>query len=352
MGKGENGVEPGAELKSPVKRIIYIGNKLEKQGASPTTIDVLSPLFRKEGFQITAASTKRNKISRLLDMLLTISRAGKRAGFVLIDTYSTQNFWYAVLSGKMCRLLGIKYIPILHGGNLPHRLQKNKKVSRNFFENAFINIAPSRYLLEKFSQSGFKNVKYIPNPVELGNYRFKLRKKLQPKILWVRSFAEIYNPLMAVKTLELLLSEFPDASLCMVGSSKDDTFESCRDYAEEKNLPVVFTGKLEKQEWIALAAEFSIFLNTSAIDNTPVSVIEAMALGLPVISTNVGGMPYLVQDGREGILVNKNAEAAAAAVKFLLGNPGKAEKMSAAARNKVEKFDWEIVKQDWLQVLS
>ncbi|WP_373056890.1 glycosyltransferase family 4 protein [Zunongwangia sp. H14] len=336
-----------------MKQLIYIGNKLEKKGASPTTIDVLIPLLENEGYQVRAASSFRNKSIRLLHMLLTLARAGGKTDYVLIDTYSTQNFWYAILCGKICRLLKLKYIPILHGGNLPQRLRENKKISRKFFKNAFVNVAPSQFLLKKFGQSGIKNLKYIPNPLQLAKYEFRLRKELQPKILWVRSFAEIYNPIMAVKILEMLLLEYPQASLCMVGGAKDETFNRCRSYAERHNLPVHFTGKLEKKEWIRLAAEYSIFLNTSAIDNTPVSVIEAMALGLPVISTRVGGMPYLIKNGQEGILFDKEEpEAAAKAIRFLLKSPQQAETLAEAARSKVEKFDWEIVKQDWLQVLN
>ncbi|MDT0676779.1 glycosyltransferase family 4 protein [Autumnicola musiva] len=353
MGTGKNRVESRAQMNTGIKRIIYIGNKLEAIGASPTTIDFLSKLLKKEKMRVITASSKKNRPGRLFEMLFTLARTPKPVDYVLIDTYSTQNFWYAVLSAQVCRARKIDYIPILHGGNLEKRLQQNKRLCRDLFGKAFVNIAPSHFLLDKFIKYGFTNLRYIPNPVKLENYHFKKRNQLQPKLLWVRSFAEIYNPLMALKILQLLLPEFPDAELCMMGGRKDSSLEDCRKYAEENELPVKFTGKLHKKQWIKMASDFSIFLNTSNIDNTPVSVIEAMALGLPVVSCQVGGMPYLIKNREEGILIEKNnPQAGARAVKFLLQYPQEAQKLSFAARRKAEKFDWEIVRQEWLEVLT
>jgi len=93
----------------------------------------------------------------------------------------------------------------------------------------------------------------------------------------------------------------------MVGPDKDGSMEVCKKYVLINNLPVTFTGKLKKKNWTGLASKFDIFINTSNIDNSPLSVIEAMALGLPVITTNVGGIPFLIDHKVDGILIDKNA---------------------------------------------
>ena len=114
-----------------------------------------------------------------------------------------------------------------------------------------------------------------------------------------------------------------------------------------------FTGKLTKSEWIHLSKDYNVFINTTNIDNTPVSVIEAMALGLPVVSTNVGGIPYLIEDHTNGLLVEKNnAEAMAAAVVTLMNDAIKREQLILNARKLVEGFDWERVKYAWKEILS
>jgi glycosyltransferase involved in cell wall biosynthesis len=335
-----------------MKNLLYIGNELELRGGAPTSIDSLTPLLKKEGFEVKTSSAKENQLLRLSEMMISIIRNKSWADVVLIDTYSTRNFWYALLTAELCNKLNLDYILLLHGGGLPGRLKNTPKLSASLFKKAKLNIAPSRYLFKEFQQAGFKNIEYIPNSIFLKDYSFKIRNVIKPKLLWVRAFAKIYNPILAIKVLEELLKEYPKAELCMVGPEKDESFKECFKYAESNKLPVKFTGKLTKQEWIDLSKEYDIFLNTTNVDNTPVSLIEAMALGFPIISTNVGGIPYLIKDQKTGLLVPaKNKSAMVHAIGTLLKNQNLAESLSQNARNQSEKFDWEIVKNEWKEVL-
>lgn len=286
-------------------------------------------------------------------MLWLVFSNRKAADFVLIDTYSTQNFWYAVAVGKFCRLLKLKYIPILHGGELPARLQRSSEASKKLFGNAFLNVAPSLYMKTLFQQAGIVNVKYIPNSIHLENYRYTERMSVQPKLFWLRAFAKIYDPMLAIKVLEELLPDYPAAELCMLGPKKDESYNECLKYVRRKNLPVKLKGRLSKSEWINISEDYDIFLNTTGIDNTPVSVIEAMALGLPVVSTNVGGLPYLISADIDGILVPpKDPSRMAAAVKNILKDPDRRLQRTRAARKKVETFDWRLVKRQWISLLG
>jgi glycosyltransferase involved in cell wall biosynthesis len=336
-----------------MKRLLYIGNMLEARGGAPTQIDFLSKKFRELGYEVVAVSTKKNKILRLCEMLWSIIGYKNSTDLVLIDTYSTSNFWYAVLAGRLSRLLKLPYIPILHGGNLTDRLERSPKHFFRLLQDSEKNIVPSLYLLEKLRLQGISKLHYIPNAIELEKYPFLLRKNLRPKIFWLRAFDEIYNPMMAIKVLEKLLEDYPEAELCMVGPDKDGRLQLCRDYAQTKNLPVSFPGRLSKPEWIALSKEYDIFLNTSNIDNTPVSLIEAMALGLPVVSTNAGGIPWLVEDQKEALLVEVgDVETGLNGIRMFLENQSLAQQISLNARKRVEAFDWERVKELWVGVLK
>lgn len=334
------------------KKLLYIGNKLAGKGTSPTSIDILGPLLEQEGFTLYYASSKKNKILRLLDMVFSLIKHRNNVDYMLIDTYSTANFWYAVVLGKLSKIMRLKYLPLLHGGKLPERLSKSPRICENLFKNAYLNIAPSAFLETHFKQNGFGNIQVIPNSIRLTDYAFKKRFQVRPRLLWVRAFAEIYNPLLALQIFNKLIKEYPDASLCMVGPDKDGSLEKCRKFAKNHQLTVDFTGKLTKNEWINRAADFDIFINTTHFDNTPVSVIEAMALGLPVISTNVGGIPYLLENGVNALLVDDNdTEGFVNGVKDLLKTPEQALKMAENGRKTAAGFDWNSIKLQWEKVL-
>ena len=335
------------------KKILYIGNELTTHGWSPTSVDVLAPWFREEGYTVISVSSKKNKLFRLLDMIRTLVQNRRKVDLVLIDTYSTLNFYFAVILASISRFYKLPYVPILHGGNLSKRLKANKGMCKKLFGKAYVNVAPSLYMKKQFEDAGFHNLVYIPNTVLIKDYPFQLRKQIKPKLLWVRSFAEIYNPLMALEIVEHLKKQDIEVELCMVGPEKDGSFQSCKKVAAELNLPVTFTGILKKEEWIALSQDYDIFINTTNFDNMPVSVMEAMALGLPVISTNVGGLPFLIDSGINGVLVPpNNPQAFIEAIRDLCDNPSKTEKLSLNARSKMEHFDWEVVKKQWFELFS
>lgn len=334
-----------------MKSVLYIGNKLSAHGVNRTTIETLGPLLEGAGFRMSYASHYKNKPVRLLHMLWAV--LFQRVDYVLIDTYSTSNFWYAFLVSQLCRCTRKRYIPILHGGNLPQRIQKNTKIAAMIFSHAFVNVAPSRYLKEAFKDQGYRNLRVVPNPVHLQDYRFKSRDRVEPRMLWVRAFADIYNPEMAVRVFAQVKQQYPNAALCMIGPDKDGSFQNVQALARELELPVQFPGKLTRAQWTQTAQDFDIFLNTTHADNTPVSVVEAMALGLAIVSTNVGGLPYLLQHEATAILVDDaDVGAMAQAVAHLVSNPGRSSQMVHAARAESQRFDAANVVAAWREILT
>ena len=131
------------------KNILYIGNNLVRKTNYSTSMDILSNLLVSEGFIIYKSSSKSNKILRLLDMCIAILWNFRKVNYVLIDTFSTSNFYYALFTSQLCRLCNVKYLPILHGGNLLNRLNQSPKLSRLIFKNSNQNIAPSGYSQSK-----------------------------------------------------------------------------------------------------------------------------------------------------------------------------------------------------------
>jgi glycosyltransferase involved in cell wall biosynthesis len=163
----------------------------------------------------------------------------------------------------------------------------------------------------------------------------------------------MYNPELAVKVLFELKKTYKNATLCMIGPNSDPSFDTVKKLILDLDLSsnVEVTGRLSKEKWHEKSIDFDIFINTSNVDNTPISLIESMALGMPIISTNVGGIPFLLEDGKEGVLVEKENEFAMTEAILDLINSNSMQ-IQLNARRKAELFDSEIVSDKWLKLLK
>jgi len=337
-----------------MKKIVYIGNNLSHKTKYTPQLKTLSNFIRDEGFEVIVASGYMNKMRRLLDMVITVFKHRKSASFLLLDTFGASNFYFAVLISQVARLLSISYIPILRGGNLPDRFQNNPYWTKLLFKYSFKNITPSTYLKVALAKHGF-TAQVIPNILNINDYKFMPRDRHAPKILYVRAFHQIYNPTMAVRVLHLVQQQYPKATLCMIGPVMDASFEETKTLAKELNVDksISYTGVLSKKEWHRVSENYDVFINTTTIDNTPVSVMEAMAMGLPVVTTNVGGIPYLLKDKVDAYLVNSNdVNAMATAIINIVKATTNTSIVVQNARKKVEQFDWYVVRKSWLALLN
>jgi glycosyltransferase involved in cell wall biosynthesis len=310
----------------------------------------LSSLLEKEGFSVVCSSDKKNKLIRLIDMCFSVIKYRNKADYILIDTFSTLNFYYAFVVSQIARLFKIKYLPILHGGNLPARIEKSKLLSRLIFNNSHKNIAPSYYLKNAFEAKEY-TVEHIPNVLEIEKYTFKKRTNLEVKLLWVRAFKHLYNPMLAIDVVLLLKDKYPKVKLCMIGPAKDDSFQKVTQRVADEKLEdiVEFTGVLTPKDWHKKSEDYDIMINTTNFDNTPVSIMEGMALGLQIVSTNVGGIPYLIENGKDGVLVEKdNATLMAKSIEDIITN--NSQEMMSNARKKAESFGWEFVRKKWAKI--
>ena len=222
------------------------------------------------------------------------------------------------------------------------------------FLYAKINISPSKYMKLVFEKNGFRS-EYLPNSIDVAKYNFQHRLRTSPKLIWVRSFHKVYNPQMAIRVLFRLKAIKPDAVLYMVGPEKDGTMRDCKNLVAKLGMEnsIFFTGILTKEEWKTHALQSDIFLNTTNFDNQPVSVLEAMALGLPIVSTNVGGLPYLHKNGYDAILTAKDdADAMVGSILKILNSEKLSSQLSLRARKKAESFDWKKIKSSWEKILN
>ena len=335
------------------RNLVYIGNHLRSSDKNPTYSLRLIDRLKQEGYRVWASSSKNNKVLRFLDMWATLLKRSRQADFVLIDTYSTLNFYYAIIIGWWARRLGLSYIPVMHGGNLPKRLQNNPKTVARYCRGALLVICPSTYLAEQFRVAGIENVEVIPNAIDISAYNSSAANRQTARIVWLRAFLPLYNPQMAIKAFAELVKEFPEAALIMAGPGDSSTRNSCKSLAEELGVNVTFHDRIDQQQWRAIGTQAGIFLNTSTADNQPLSVLEAQAMGMAVVSTEVGGMPYMIKDGEDGFLVTSNdSQAMAAAIKKILASDSLAQQLRDKAKAKAATHDWPIIVAAWKSVLN
>jgi len=321
-------------------------------GYTPQLVSKLQAL----GWNITTASSRSNHLARALDMCLTAWRARSRCDVAQIDVFSGLAFLWAEAVAGVLSFLRKPYILTLHGGNFPAFARRWPGRVQRLLASAAVVTTPSRYLLEEMARYR-ADIILLPNALDLSLYQPRLTTQpVRPRLIWLRALHRIYNPVLAAQVVDRLRHDWPDVHLTMVGPDKGDgAFGELRRFVGDNNLQahVSYIGGVPKEEVPAWLQRGDIFLNTTNVDNTPVSVIEAMACGLCVVSTNVGGIPYLLDHEQDALLVPPNdPDAMADAVRRILTEPGLAERLSRNARRKAEQFDWETILPQWERLLT
>ena len=330
--------------------LLLVGNFLSATGRARSVSEDLAVQLSNRGWKILTTSTQPGRLARLFDTLSTIWNKRHHYAIAHVEVYSGWAFCLTEAACWMLRRAGKPYALTLHGGGLPVFAKRWPARVQRLFASARVVTAPSRFLLETM-QPYRADLLMIPNPLHLGAYEYQCREHPQPHIVWLRSFHEIYNPSLAPRILAKLVAEFPEARLTMVGPDKGDgSLAKVKEVAEQLGVAsrLELPGSVPKAEISRWMNHGDIFLNTTNVDNTPISVLEAMACGLCVVSTNVGGLPYLLTQEQDALLAPpNNADALAHAIRRILTEPQLAGKLSRQGRDVVEQFDWSVVLPQW-----
>ena len=162
----------------------------------------------------------------------------------------------------------------------------------------------------------------------------------------------VYNPKLAVDVMSILIEQYPDAEMVMAGKDMGDK-DYIINYIIEKNLEKAITVKdvISDSEKNEIAKDFDIYICTNLIDNAPVSFIEMMSLGLPIVSTNIGGIPYFVEDGETALLSSVDAKTLVNNVIKLIEDPILANKISHQAFNFSRNFSHKTVLDECKKII-
>jgi glycosyltransferase involved in cell wall biosynthesis len=270
-----------------------------------------------------------------------------RADVVHVFSASYSSFLLAPLPAiVVARLLGKPVILNYRSGEAPDHLRRSA-IARAALARVDRNIVPSRFLVDVFRQFGI-DASIVPNIVDTERFMFRERNPLRPRLLSTRNFDALYNVTATLRAFRLVQDRWPDASLTLVGGG--DQEHKLRALVSNLGLRnVTFAGRVNPNFIATYYADHDIYLQSPDIDNMPTSVLEAFASGLPVVSTEAGGVPAILTHGRDGLLAPLgDYRALAAHVLTLLDRPDYARDLARTARGRCDACTWSSVREEWL----
>jgi len=201
--------------------------------------------------------------------------------------------------------------------------------------------------VDVFARFGIR-AESIANFVDPDAVRYRRRDVLKPVFLSNRNFQSLYNIPCVLRTFARIQEQRPEARLIVVGSGPEG--ERVHALARELSLRNVdFVGAVKPTEMGRYYDEADVYLNASDIDNMPNSIIESFACGLPVVTTRAGGIPYIVEHERNGLLVDcGDHEALANSALRLLDDRALAHRLIDEGLSDVQRhYTWEAVGEGW-----
>jgi glycosyltransferase involved in cell wall biosynthesis len=335
-------------------RLGFIGHMVGRNpGYITTQGQILADLFEEAGYTVASFSPFLNKYRRMADIVGTLTRQRRNIDVLIVEVYGGLSFVAEDIASWLGRRFGHQVVMWLHGGAMPEFMARHPQWTRRVLGRADVIVTPSEFLARAVTPYGLR-AQVIPNVVDLSAYPFRHRRGVGPRLFWMRTFHPFWNPLMAVRVLARLRETVPEASLVMAG--RDKGFEAeARQTAEQLGIngAVRFAGFLDMNEKVREGDAADIFINTNRVDNMPVAVVEACAMGLPVVATAVGGVPDLLKDGETGLLVpDDDDKMMAEAIKRLLDDAELAGRLSANGRLLAERSSWEQVRPRWEELFA
>jgi glycosyltransferase involved in cell wall biosynthesis len=322
-------------------------------GYVTTQGEILAAHFRAAGYSVTATSGATSRYIRLVEIVGTLVRSRRRIDTVLLQVYGGRSFVVEDIASALAQRLGHRIVMHLRGGAMPVFMARFPHWTQRVLSRADAIVSPSPFLTRAVAQHGWA-ASTIPNLIDVSAYSFRPRGPVSPRLFWMRSFHSIYNPVMALRVLQRVRAVLPEATLTMGGQDKG-LEPSLRQEAARMGVAgaVRFVGFLDRAGKMREGEAADIFINTNRIDNTPVAIIEACAMGLPVVATDVGGIRDLLTERVSGLLVpDDDVQAMAEAIVRLVRDPELAGRLSTNGRRLAEASSWEQVRVPWERLFA
>ncbi len=289
-------------------------------------------------------------VRTLITLVLYLRRLAaciRRADVLHIFTPGYFSFYLAPASRSSPRA-AVRERTILnyHDGRAEDHLTR-WPIARRLMRLASVIVVPSDYLVDVFARFGIDATR-IHNVAETDSLPYRERRRPRPIFLHNRGLAPEYNPACTLRAFALIQQRYPEARLTIAhdGPLRSQLEALARSLGLRQTQ---FIGSVSPAQMAALYDSADIYLMSPNADNMPLSLLECFAAGLPIVSSNAGGIPNIVEDQQTGLLFPPNDhEAMAACALRLLEEPGLAARLARNARAQCDKYSWTEIGPQWI----
>ncbi len=352
------------QLTPPRATVAMVAPSLDVPGGQAVQAAALVSCSRQEGIEVSFIPTNPRfprglRFLRAVPLARTILNQALYAASLtrlrkadVVHVFSA-SYWSFLLSPVpamiVARLLGKRVILNYHSGEAGDHLKHWRGLVHPWLGLAHRIVVPSEYLRQVFEEHGYR-AHVVPNIVDTGLFVYRERGALQPRFLSTRMLEPSYGVDVVVKAFALVKARYPEATLTITGSGSEEA--RLRQLAKGVG-GIIFVGRVRPECVPALCDAADVFLNAPLVDNQPLSVLEAFASGLPLVTTAAGGIATMVRHGESGLIVPPaDAQAMADAALTLLREPGLAQRVAHGGRKVALAHSWSHVRDQWRDIYS
>lgn len=346
-------------------RVVVVGPSLRQLGGQSVQVDLLLRQWRgdkevdasfvaidpslQRGWEVLEHIPYVRTVVRELRYITTLWRELRKSDVAHVFVASYASFLIVLLPVWLIGTVrDARPLVHYHSGEAQDHLSRSR-LARYLLRKATKTIVPSGYLVDVFHEFGIET-KAIPNIINFDGFTYRRRARFGPHFICTRGFHHYYQIDDVLRAFAGIQREFPSAQLTLLGTG--ETEAEMRRLAQDLGLAnVKFMGTVPRRHIGEYYDRADIFINASILDNMPVSILEAFASGTPVITTAPGGIRYIVEHGRTGLLCPPGDwKALAENAVRVLREPDLAQRIAVSGHEELKRYSWENVRPQWLQV--
>ncbi|MEA2107181.1 MAG: glycosyltransferase family 4 protein [Bacteroidota bacterium] len=330
-------------------KILIVANYNEGRGGISGVVKNHYDKLKEDSHFIEIFNTKKDVIARIFLIFPLIFKV-KQFQVIHIHGCSGLGF-YPIFIGIIASKVFARKKAIItyHGGGAENFLKNHSGFIKWFMKKANYITVMSNFLQNIFAKYQIETV-ILKNLI---NIKIETTTQLvidTPRILSIRSLSTNYNIHDIISAFALIKNKFKGATLQIAGSGPLEA--SLKKQAEEIS-GITFLGQIPNKEITTLMNRNNVFITVPSHDNQPMSILEAFSVGIPVISTKVGGIPDMITDVYNGFLVDvHSSEQIADKVTWIFSNQNKIPEILANAKESVKDYQWPVIKNKLLMLYA